>query len=158
MTRLDTKLDANPVFMGLWQGSRILPGTDLSRFDVLVLTSTEFQPPSDWFKSTRPLQVIRVPIEDETFKGSPPEVDLVCRAACKVATLIRNGKRVLVTCYMGLNRSGLISALALRLAYDVPADEAIKLVRAAREGALFNPMFVKIIKNLNCRVARRNSC
>ncbi len=58
------------------------------------------------------------------------------------ADAVREGRRVLVRCTGGLNRSAVVTVHALRsLGYDVPA--AIDLVRAARgPWALTNPMFV----------------
>ena len=62
-----------------------------------------------------------------------------------------DGRRVLVRCSGGLNRSGLVSALALTH-LGRSADEAVALVRAARgPWALTNPGFVAHLKSLGSR-------
>jgi len=63
-----------------------------------------------------------------------------------VARLVEDGKRVLVHCTQGLNRSGLVVACALTYLGHEPAD-AIDLVRRKRGvddgfGALGNEAFV----------------
>lgn len=71
--------------------------------------------------------------------GIAGRVDELARV---VADAVGAGRRVLVRCSGGLNRSGLVVASALvRLGH--PPDEAIALVRAARgPWALTNPAFV----------------
>ena len=59
-----------------------------------------------------------------------------------VATAVRDGRRVLVRCSGGLNRSGVVVAEALVQLGNTP-DEAVGAVRAARgPWALTNPGFV----------------
>jgi hypothetical protein len=60
----------------------------------------------------------------------PDEVELA-KAAFLVATSILAGKKVLVHCQAGLNRSGLISALAL-MAFDFEPADSIALLRERR--------------------------
>lgn len=64
-----------------------------------------------------------------------------------VSDAVAEGRRVLVRCSGGLNRSGLVVALALvRSSYDL--DEAMRLVRAARgPWALTNPGFVAHLRS-----------
>lgn len=64
------------------------------------------------------------------------------------ADAVRDGRRVLVRCSGGLNRSGLVVASTLvELGHDVPT--AIELVRRARgPWALTNPMFVRHLHTL----------
>jgi len=70
----------------------------------------------------------------------------VMDAAHDAARVLAQGGTVLTTCYMGWNRSGLISALAL-VELGVPADEAIQAVRDARGSrALSNDTFVWFIR------------
>ncbi len=56
---------------------------------------------------------------------------------------------VLVHCQAGLNRSGVVTALALMLNGDVAtADKAIALLRARRgEAVLCNPLFVTWLRS-----------
>ena len=64
------------------------------------------------------------------------------------ATAVRAGRRVLVRCSGGLNRSGLVVASTLVRLGHTP-DEAIGLVRGARgPWALTNPAFVTFLRTL----------
>jgi len=72
----------------------------------------------------------------------PPSAARVRDLGTVVATAVRDGRRVLVRCSGGLNRSGVVVAEALMQLGHTP-DEAIGLVRAARgPWALTNPGFV----------------
>lgn len=65
-----------------------------------------------------------------------------------VVSELAAGRKVLVRCAGGLNRSGLVAALTLVKQGRAP-DEAIDLVRAARgPWALCNGAFVRYIKSL----------
>lgn len=69
--------------------------------------------------------------------------DGVRTAARTVAERVKGGKRVLVHCAAGLNRSGVVSARALMF-LGVPVTEALARVRAARGPfALSNRAFVE---------------
>lgn len=63
----------------------------------------------------------------------------------------KEGKRVLVRCQAGMNRSGLVSALVLMRA-EYSAEEAIKLLREKRsEVVLFNDAFVDYLVGLEAK-------
>lgn len=69
----------------------------------------------------------------------------VCDLVPHIALAVAQGKRVLVRCQAGYNRSGLVVALVL-LAHGYTADAAIALIREKRsEFALCNEHFVKLI-------------
>jgi protein-tyrosine phosphatase len=87
--------------------------------------------------------VIHVPLEDKLIDRRTWQLALV--AAYQVTDAIRRGKKVLVTCNAGRNRSGLIVALALHLLSGQPAAPIIGYVKKARPGALSNPSFVRAI-------------
>jgi protein-tyrosine phosphatase len=60
----------------------------------------------------------------------------------------KEGKRVLIRCQAGMNRSGLVSALVLMRA-DYSAEDAIKLLRDKRsEVVLFNDAYVDYLIGL----------
>ncbi|MFC6044253.1 protein-tyrosine phosphatase family protein [Nocardioides hankookensis] len=70
----------------------------------------------------------------------------VDEVAAQVADAVRDGRRVLVRCSGGLNRSGLVVASALVRLGSTP-DAAIDAVRAARgPWALTNPGFVAYLR------------
>lgn len=58
--------------------------------------------------------------------------DQVDELADTVIRWLNDGKRVLVHCQAGLNRSSLVVARVLMKKYDMSADEAIKLIREQR--------------------------
>jgi len=75
-----------------------------------------------------------------------PEALLVGEAVGITHRLLDEGKKVLVRCQAGYNRSGLVVALTLRMAYGMSADEAIDLIRTKRSPhALCNLDFVEYI-------------
>lgn len=90
------------------------------------------------------------PLDDRNYDWSTPVGRLAARrileAAKVVAAFDSAGKRVLVSCHMGLNRSGVVAALALVLEGASP-DEAIESVRAARGPlALHNRAFIELVR------------
>jgi protein-tyrosine phosphatase len=104
----------------------------------------EYQPRGHNFPGTT---VVHAPILDNLWGVTLAEREMIDRTARLVARALRAGKTVLVTCNAGLNRSGVISALALRHVYKMPAEQAIALVRRARgPAALGNHHFIEIIK------------
>jgi hypothetical protein len=137
---------ANEVFPGLWQGSAPPEGADLaeSGFDALVLCAAEHQPGPHLFPGLR--TVVAVYLSDA---GEPPtarELDSAVAASRAVASLVLSGRTVLVTCAVGLNRSGLVTALSLlQIEPTMTADEAVRLVRLARPRALGNEWFVDFV-------------
>ena len=137
-------VDANEVYPRLYMGSR--PGPEAGRrFDVIVLAAEEYQPTAAEIGART---VVHAPLDD-----GPPmtarEKRAALQAAAHVATAVRHGKRVLVTCNMGLNRSGLITALSLMLGAHVPRERAVALVRRARgPDALANPHFLVFLSDV----------
>lgn len=120
-------------------GSAPPPGSPL-RFDLLVLTAMEYQPPADTFPG---LHLLYVPLDDADIPAT--DIDRARRAGCVCADFVRKHKRVLVTCYQGRNRSGLVTAFALKeLGYTTRA--AVSTIRAVRgSDALSNPWFVRAL-------------
>lgn len=105
-------------------------------FDVVVLAAMEYQPALPGFK------VLHVPLDD----GPPPtraDRAIIRGAARRVADHVRAGDRVLVTCWQGRNRSGVISGLAMR-ELGVDGRSAAARIRQARNG-LTNPHFYAIV-------------
>lgn len=133
-------LEATRITDLLYQGSRPPTGKAVADagFDVLVLSAIEYQPNERRFPG---VEVISVPLQD-TYP-SHREIALAHAASEKVARRLRAGRRVLSTCYAGLNRSGWISALALKRLGMRP-DHTVALIRHCRgKNALSNPSFVE---------------
>lgn len=133
----------------LWQGAAPDPTKPYPEFDVIVLCAQEVQPRFARFKGS----LIRAPFADTPYP-TEKERKIAIRAARLVAKHLGKKRRVLVTCAMGWNRSGLVNALALRMATRAHPEEIIRRIRAARgEHALMNPAFERIVRGFSQRGA-----
>ncbi|KPI01181.1 Dual specificity protein phosphatase [Actinobacteria bacterium OK074] len=84
------------------------------------------------------------PIPDGPLDGT--QLAGVMRLARAADDALEAGRRVLVRCYSGYNRSGLVVAHALILAGH-SADDAIRLIRSRRgPWALHNELFVEYLR------------
>lgn len=131
------------VFKRLHQGSRPPTGAVLAElgFEVLVLCAEEYQPAAENFPGLR--HVIHAPYDDNMANGLKPEELVIAQSAArKVAMHLRKGRKVLVTCQAGANRSGLVSALAICRVSGMSGMQAASKIRESRPIALFNPHFV----------------
>lgn len=142
-------LGAGEVAPGLWQGSRPPEGSVLANLgiNVLVLCAMEVQPPAERFPG---VEVLHAPNDDD-FERPPTrqELGIALATARQVVQALQAQKTVLVTCFAGLNRSGLVSALTLHFLEGISGEVAIKRVRAARGfRALGNPGFKKALRTL----------
>lgn len=137
-------MSLSEVAPGLYVGSKPPPGRH-EGVDVVVLAAMEYQPPAHLFPGT---EVIHAPLDDDPRRQMrEDEVVSAARAADHVARLLRAGRRVLVTCAMGLNRSGLIAALAMADVYRMSADEIVSRLRRSRGlMALSNPNFERLLR------------
>lgn len=134
-------LDATPIAPGLYQGGKPPPGPEVREcgFQVLVLTAEEYQPRGAEFPG---VFVVHAPNDDAGTPITAAQWATAVRAAELVAKAVKKGERVLVTCYAGRNRSGLVSALSLHMLTGISGAEAARLVKAQREHALTNRWFL----------------
>jgi protein-tyrosine phosphatase len=80
--------------------------------------------------------------------GDCPDEELLLEHSRWVLEKWTTGHKVLVRCFAGLNRSGLVVARTLILAGATP-DEAISLIRSKRsKDALCNPVFESYLRSL----------
>jgi len=137
-------MSQSEVIPGLFVGSKPPPGRHAC-VDVIVLTAVEHQPPANQFPGA---EVIHAPIDDAPNRPMrEDEIVTATKAAGRVARRLRAGRRVLVTCAMGLNRSALVAALAMHEIYGMSADEIIARIRRARGSwALSNPNFERLLR------------
>jgi hypothetical protein len=154
---------AQELHPGLWQGSWPSPGSwlGLKGFSTLVLCAEEYQPPF-----TAPLEVAGLPgmrastpwpgVEvvyapnDDHF-SIPPSRDVLrqsIRAARIVADRLNEGRKVLITCWQGRNRSGLVSALSLHFYLGITGAEATRIVQTRRNRGLRNPVFIDLLSRV----------
>lgn len=134
-------MDASNIVTRLWIGGEPPADRDLPMFDVLVLCAQEVQP--DPVAFTR--QVVRVPLPDAAL--SDVELRRALHGGQEVAQALSRGRRVLVTCYAGLNRSALVAALGLGLVTRMSATEIILRIRDRRApAALHNPHFCSYLQ------------
>jgi len=111
-------------------------------FDTLVLTAVEYQPSSANFPDVR---VLRALLNDDGSPMTVAEMSRAIRLGREVARRVRGGERVLVTCAMGRNRSGVVTAIAM-LEMGMSAPVAVRLIRRARgQHALRNRYFLDLI-------------
>lgn len=139
-------MDFTQIHGKLYQGSAPSKGDVIKTegFDVLVLCAEEIQNIKDYNVD----YIIQAPGKD-TFKDLYPE-DLVKwkEAAKEAANHIRSGRRVLITCQAGLNRSGIVTAMTLRELTGWSGEKCAKHVKSKRYGALFNKAFYNYLVTL----------
>jgi len=150
-------LEADEISRNLWQGSYPEPGRVLADagYTMLVLCAHEHQDHPDVFPG---VQVVHAPNFDDGGIDPLPQAlfDTAVRAAQLTELEIVAGGRVLVTCRMGMNRSGLVTALALHYLYGWDGPTCIHRVRSFRKAPngyypLSNSEFVRVLKTLPAR-------
>lgn len=137
-------MSVSEIVPGLFVGSKPAPGRH-DGIDVIVLAAMEYQPPAELFPG---VEVLYAPLDDAPGRSMrEDEIADATRAGMRVARRLRAGRRVLVTCAMGLNRSALIAAIAMHETYGMGADEIIARLRHARGmWSLSNPNFEKLVR------------
>ena len=93
---------------------------------------------ADKIPSSSDLTYIRWPIED----GPVPHRPTLVAIERLGANVIESGGTVITMCSMGLNRSGLMSALILTRVRSMRGREALAFVRSKNANALRNDEFV----------------
>jgi len=135
-------MSQSEVAPGLFVGSKPSAGRHAC-VDVIVLAAMEYQPSGETFPGA---EVLHAPLDDAPLMRED-EIAIAVRVAQRVARRLRAGRRVLVTCAMGLNRSSLIAAIAMSEIYGMSADEIITRIRHARGAwALSNPNFERLLR------------
>jgi hypothetical protein len=77
-----------------------------------------------------------------------PAAATLDRLVHNVVSAVRDGRRVLVACAGGRNRSGLVVGLAVRVLLDCSGAQALRLVQSRRENALNNETFARYLASL----------
>lgn len=147
-------MTAMKVTENLWIGSHPPVDPELGKvFDVLVLAAKEYQPEAKHFGG---LKIVRAPIDDDHTKMPSSDKLRALQAAKAVSQALEDKKKVLITCWEGKNRSGLIAGLALILGNKMTESEAVARIRHARgHDALSNPHFRHLL--LQAEASRKAS-
>ena len=135
---------ANRIHSNIFQGGFPPPGEGLANagIDILVLCAMEWQDASAY----PGLEVILAGGDDDRRLSRLMQfLPLWQTAAKQVVTHVKAGKKVLITCMQGLNRSGVVTALARRELTGMSGQEIVSHIQARREGALFNDTFAQYI-------------
>jgi protein-tyrosine phosphatase len=90
------------------------------------------------------LAYLKCPLVD----GAVPDPALTLRLADLVAALVREGRRALVHCTFGRNRSGLMATLIVRAVERVDGAAALRRVQQTRDGAVNNTEFARWLRSL----------
>lgn len=147
-------LDAHEIIPNLWQGAHPPEQEELRElgFEVCVFCAAEWQRPSHLFPG---VECVYAPNQDSYIrKPTRGELNIAVKAAQKVAEDVTKGKRVLVTCWAGRNRSGLVVGLSLHFLLGLDGNECIRLVQTRRlsDGlALENPGFRHVLRRLGVK-------
>lgn len=151
---MGTYTDFDQIHPGLFQGSYPKLTKELmQQFDVVVYCAMEKQPKAADLKLVpRGKHVVGIPLDDDSHQPITREqAAYMIKLARQLATHVRAGSRVLVTCAMGLNRSGIVTALTLMAVTGCPGPAAVGVVRQRRRPAsdgtraLFNPIFARFV-------------
>ena len=132
----------------LYQGGAPTIGPHLraSGVDCLVLCAFGFQGPREDFPG---VEVHHAPGDDTDVNWIEPATIAAWEAAAQwAAHRAVAGKTVLVTCQKGWNRSGFVTALALRLLTGWSGAKCVDLVQWRRPKALCNRSFARWIAKL----------
>jgi protein-tyrosine phosphatase len=141
-------LDFHWIVPGIAQGSFPQPLSEAFKHaDTIVFCAMEKQPKSA--KAPAGKRIIRFGFDDDIYRPIPPEVgDLFHQMARRLAGEVTAGRKLLITCAMGLNRSGIITGLTMMYALRMAPHDVIKLIRARRsKDALMNPIFEQWLLN-----------
>jgi hypothetical protein len=160
-------IDATRISPKLYVGSRPRTGRLLREigFDVLVLCAQPSEYKLTYGVSGREfyahfpgLQVIGCPLDDSEERPDYESIKNAFLVAREVAHSIRRGRRVLLTCMEGRNRSAFVAALAL---HDLSGrsgpdcEEKVRAERGAQLGpskpVLFNTHFRMILATIKER-------
>ena len=146
------QLDYHWIMPNMAQGSYPEPPLSAFKdFDILVLCAKELQS-----KSTRApngKHLVRLPMEDDIYRPvMPKDAQRYHGTARELAKAVMRGKKVLVTCAQGVNRSGLITSLIVMNLTTLPGRDVVRMLRQRRKvggGAypLMNPMFESFVVN-----------
>lgn len=118
-------------------------------FDILVFCAGEWQPHVVLPEDDKAKRVIRLRYDDSPTALIASVRKELHKAADELVKEHRQGKKILITCLAGRNRSGLLTALVLMQRFGMSASEAILLIKERRgDFALTNRTFTSYLLSL----------
>ena len=143
----DAPVDVHPpaeVLPGLWW-SGLPDDWEVLRGQVDAVIDLADPGPGPSADDLGEITYVKAPLEDgETL----PEPVLLDHLTGLVVDLVRQGRRVLVHCTFGKNRSGLLMALVVREVLGCDGPTALARVRAVRDNAVNNDAFAEWVSSL----------
>ncbi len=145
----DPQHDLSEIFVNLWQGSRPwIPEEIVKReFNTIVFCENDHQPEQEEFPG---MKILRCPlVDDYEIDLTKEEISLINSTADEVVKDVNDGKKILIVCYAGLNRSGLVMGVTLNKYLKFSGVKCANMIRNARNKyALHNPIFVDHLHSL----------
>lgn len=152
-------LDAHEITPGLWVGSAPPCGKTLSRlgFGVLALCAFEHQPDAEDFPR---VFVMRTDLIDDGSPLTKAQFEKSLFLSAHLCREILAGKRALVTCMQGRNRSGFVAALTYARLTGCDGRTAIRAIQTKRDSpfgpALVNKSYVEALNMVPPRESPRD--
>lgn len=117
-------------------------GTGRPMFSIYVSTASDVRPP----RSDGTFETVWVKMDDTTwsFKKDIKTVERLVHVAGTLATLSRQGYKIVIFCHMGMNRSGFMTALVL-MQLGWPLGKALSQIRKRHHCVLSNKSFLKAL-------------
>jgi protein-tyrosine phosphatase len=144
------KPDFDHIVENLFQGAAPPYGDAVAKlgFDTLVLCAKENQR-EDLYPG---VEVVLAPGDDDCREHRMMrDLPTWQQAAQLVVDRVAAGKKVLVTCMAGLNRSGMVTALALHQITGWSGEDVVEHIQASRDMALCNDTFATHLRKLQAK-------
>jgi len=142
------------IAQGIYQGPCPRSAEQVRRhgFHVLTFCAREIQPA---IHDSHGLRLLYAPLNDNPDMPMTEDEWIAAQhAGREIASVTSVGGRALTTCAIGLNRSGIVNALALHYRFGVSGAQAIDQIRRTRgQNALGNPSFVDRLRRLPAKRA-----
>jgi len=144
-------IEAHQIHDNLWQGAYPPYGPVLASAGIklVVLCASEFQPPSRKFPGVK---VWHAPNEDVPMPPTRQQLEVAIEAANQVVASVSRGEPALVTCWAGINRSSLVTGLALYRLTGMSGADIVNLIQFQRPGTLTNDQFKECLERLAPRI------
>lgn len=136
----------------LWIGGYKAPDHLSFKPDLWIHCAEEIRP-----SKRKAHEVIWLKLDDDDWdwRAHPEEVKPIMEIAAKGLDAIHEGKSVVVTCHMGLNRSGMVTGLIMA-GLGFSPGEILALLRSLRhEDVLCNTDFEELVVATGDKLSRR---